>query len=224
GKGDPAAQYEIAMRYAEGRGVPQNPADAVEWLERAAKRGFAPAQFRLGGFYEKGFGVAKNLETARQLYLAAGEAGNAKALHNLAVLYAEGIDGRPDYRTAAKWFRKAADYGVVDAQYNLAVLFTRGIGVEQNLGEAYKWFALAARDGDTESAKKRDEIGARLDRQALESINLAVQAWTIEPQPDAAVQVKTPPGGWEGAAATPSKRKSQLAGPKLDLATPRPAQ
>jgi len=52
-KGDPAAEYEVAMRYLEGRSVPQNPADAAEWLERAAKQGLVPAQFRLGGLYEK---------------------------------------------------------------------------------------------------------------------------------------------------------------------------
>ena len=221
-KGDPAAQYEVALRYAEGRGVTQNLTDAAEWFERAAKQGLVPAQFRLGGFYEKGLGVEKNLETARRFYVAAGEAGNAKALHNLAVLYAEGIDGKPDYQTAARWFRKAADYGVADSQYNLAILYTRGIGVEQNLAEAYKWFALAARDGDADAAKKRDDIGSRLDQQSLKAATQTAQGWAPEPQPDAAVQVKTPAGGWDSAgAAAPAKRKPSAAGPKLDLTTPR---
>jgi localization factor PodJL len=228
-KGDAAAQYEVALRYAEGRGVTQNLSDAAEWLERAAKQGLVPAQFRLGGFYEKGLGVTKNLEAARRFYIAAGEAGNAKALHNLAVLYAEGIDGKPDYPTAARWFRKAADYGVPDSQYNLAILYARGIGVEQNLTEAYRWFALAAREGDADAAKKRDDIGSRLDQRSLNAATQAVQGWTAEPQPDAAVQVKTPAGGWDSAgavtpvaASTPAKRKPPVAaGPKLDLTTPR---
>src|SRR5262249_21064652 len=143
--------------------------------------------------------------------------------------YAEGIDGKPDYQTAARWFRKAADYGVTDSQYNLAVLYARGIGVEQNLAEAYRWFALAAREGDAESAKKRDDVGARLDSQALRAAMQAVQAWTPEPQPETAVQVKIPPGGWDThvspvSALPPAKRKPTALGPKLDLATPRPAQ
>jgi localization factor PodJL len=147
-------------------------------------------------------------------------------LHNLAVLYAEGIDGKPDYPTAARWFRKAADYGVADSQYNLAILYARGIGVEQSMAEAYKWFALAARDGDADSARKRDEIGGRLDQQALQAATQAVQAWKAEPQAESAVQVKTPPGGWDGAATpapapAPAKRKATASGPKLDLATPR---
>jgi localization factor PodJL len=203
-KGDAAAEYEIAQRYAEGRGLPQNLVEAADWFDRAARQGLAPAQFRLGGFYEKGFGVKKDLDTARRLYLAAADAGNAKAMHNLAVLYAEGIDGKPDYQNAAKWFRKAADYGLTDSQYNLGILYGRGIGMEVNLSEAYKWFTLAARDGDRESASKRDDVGGRLDPKSLAAAKAAAQAWTPLEQPEAATQAGAPPGGWDNAAPAPA--------------------
>jgi localization factor PodJL len=207
-KGDPAAEFEVAIRLAEGRGMPQNFAAAAEWFERAAQRGLVPAQFRLGGLYEKGMGVKKDLEAARRLYLAASNAGHAKAMHNLAVLYAEGVDGKPDYQAAASWFRRAADHGVTDSQYNLGILYARGIGVETNLAEAYKWFALAAREGDRESAKKRDELGAKLDAATAVAAHAAVRTWAAEPQPEAATQVKTPAGGWDGTpAAAPAKRR-----------------
>ncbi len=216
-KGDPAAEYEIAQRFAEGRGVPQNLAEAADWFDLAAAQGSVPAQFRLGSFYEKGFGVKKDLEAARRLYSAAAEAGNAKAMHNLAVLYAEGIDGKPDYLNAAKWFRKAADYGLSDSQYNLGILYGRGIGMEPNLPEAYKWFTLAARDGDKESAAKRDEVGARLDAQSLAAAKQAVQAWTALEQPQAAIQPPVPLGGWDNAAAPPpSNPKPRSSAPKTD--------
>ena len=225
GRGEAAAQYEVAQRFAEGQGVPQNFTEAAQWFERAARQGLVLAQFRLGGLYEKGLGVRKDLEAARRYYVLAGEAGNGKALHNLAVLYAEGIDGKPDYATAAKWFRKAADYGIADSQYNLAVLYARGIGVEQNRTEAYKWFALAAKDGDAESARKRDELGAGLDRASFAQAIEMVQAFAPQPQPEAAISVKGPPGGWEQAVSSvnvPSRQKPPMANaPKLDLATPR---
>jgi localization factor PodJL len=224
-KGDPAAEYEIAQRYAEGRGVPQNLAEAADWFDRAAKQGLAPAQFRLGGFYEKGFGVKKDLDAARRLYLAAAAAGNAKAMHNLAVLYAEGIDGKPDYQNAAKWFRKAADYGLGDSQYNLGILFGRGIGMEPNLAEAYKWFTLAARDGDKESIAKRDDVGGRLDPQSLAAAKLAAQAWTPLEQPDAATQAATPAGGWDTVAAPPpGNPKPRNPGAKADRSIPFPVR
>jgi localization factor PodJL len=225
-KGDPGAEFEIALRYAEGqRGVPLNLAEAADWFDRAAKQGLPIAQFRLGGFYEKGFGVKRDLDAARRLYLAAAEAGNAKAMHNLAVLYAEGIDGKPDYPNAAKWFRKAADYGLSDSQYNLGILYGRGIGMETNLPEAYKWFALAARDGDREAANKRDDVGGRMDPKSLAAAKAAVQAWTPQEQPEAATQPAGPVGGWDSVAAPPrSNPKPRNSSPKLDRSAMAPAR
>jgi localization factor PodJL len=201
--GDAAAEYEIGLRYAEGRGVAVNASEAARWLELAAKQGLAMAQFRLAGFYEKGVGLKKDVETARRLYKAAAEQGNAKAMHNLAVLYAEGAAVKPDYRTAAQWFRLAADHGVADSQYNLAILYARGIGVDQNLVESYKWFALAADQGDQEAAKKRDEVAKRLDPPALATAKLAVRTFVPQPQPEAATAVKLP-AGWDAAASNPT--------------------
>jgi localization factor PodJL len=200
--GNPAAEFEIGMRYSDGRGVPANLETAVVWFERAAGKGLAPAMYRLGSLYEKGVGVKKDLEKARQLYLAGADKGNAKAIHNLGVLYAEGIDGKPDGRTAAQWFRKAADKGVADSQYNLGIMYARGIGVDQNLAESYKWFALAAQQGDQDAAKKREDVAARLDQQSLVAAKLAVQTWAADPPPDEAMNVKAPAGGWDNAQAT----------------------
>lgn len=213
---DPAAEFEVASRFTEGRGVPPSNEQAVRWLERAAKQGLAPAQFRLGGFYEKGIGLKKDLAAARDLYLAAAEKGNGKAMHNLAVLYAEGINGPADYRTAAHWFRKAADHGIIDSQYNLAILYARGIGVEQNYAESYKWFVLAANQGDSEAGKKRDEVTSHLDKQSLAAAQAAVRKWSAEPQPDEAISVRTPAGGWDGPAkgAQTTKPKLHSAGTK----------
>jgi localization factor PodJL len=209
--GDAAAAYEVGTRFADGHGVPRSSESAALWFERAAKQGLAPAQFRLGGFYEKGIGVKKDLAAARDLYLAAAGKGNGKAMHNLAVLYAEGIDGPADYTNAAHWFREAADHGVTDSQYNLGILYARGTGVTQNYAESYKWFALAAIQGDQDAAKKSDEVAARLDQQSLAAARLAVKTWTAQPQPDDAINVKTPPAGWDAtaSAAPAAKPKPQ---------------
>ena len=145
--GDPAAEYEVALRHLDGRGVPQNLEEAARWLERSAKAGLAPAQFRLGGLYEKGQGVKKNLDTARRHYVAAAEKGNAKAMHNLAVMYSEGVDGKPDYKAASLWFRKAAEHGIADSQYNLGVLYARGVGIDRNLARILQMVRACGRPG-----------------------------------------------------------------------------
>ena len=215
--GNPSAAYEVAVRFAEGRGVPQNSAEAAHWLDLAAKKGFAPAQFRLGGLYEKGVGVKKDLAMARDLYRAAAAQGHAKAMHNLAVLYAEGIDGSSDYHSAAEWFRKAADHGITDSQYNLGILYARGIGVERNFSESYKWFSLAADQGDKDAAKKRDEVAAHLDKPAIAAARIAVQNWKPEPQPAEAITVKVP-GASEPPASRPKPRSARIKPPASDAA------
>ena len=199
--GNENAAYEVATRFAEGRGVPANLPQAARWFERAANKGLAPAQFRYASMLEKGQGVKKDLSRARTLYLAAARQGNAKAMHNLAVLYAEGIDGKPDYATAVQWFRKASERGVSDSQYNLGILYARGIGVDKNLAESYKWFALAAKHGDKEAAKKRDEVAAHIDAKALAAARRAVAKFVAAPQPHPATAVPAPPGGWDKGAA-----------------------
>ena len=204
---DPAAEYELGIRYAEGRGLTQSTAEAARWLERAANAGFAPAQFRLAGLNEKGDCVRKDLQNARRLYLAAAGKGHAKAMHNLAVLYAEGVDGKADYKAAAQWFQKASNYGVTDSQYNLAILYARGIGIPANLAESYRWFTLAASAGDAEAAKKRDEVAARLDPKTLAAAKAAAASFTAERESDEAVNLKAPPGGWDKAPAAQVKAK-----------------
>jgi localization factor PodJL len=211
GAGNAAAAYEVAVRFAEGRGVPINVEEAARWFDKAARDGLAPAQFRLGSLYEKGNGVKKDLAHARKLYSAAATQGNAKAMHNLAVLYAEGIDGKPDYPAAVSWFQKAAARGISDSQYNLGILCARGLGTEKSLVDSYKWFALAADQGDNEAAKKRDEIATRLDPKALGAVQNVVRAWIPEPQPVAATAVTAPDGGWDHASSEASpaaKRKT----------------
>ncbi len=200
-KGDPAAAYEIGVRYAEGKGVASNFDEAAKWYDRAAQAGVVPAIFRLGTLYEKGLSVKKDVDIARRYYLQAAERGNAKAMHNLAVLDADGGGKGANYKSAAQWFRKAADRGVADSQFNLGILYARGIGVEQNLAESFKWFSLAAAQGDADSAHKRDDIAKRLDAQSLAAAKLAIQTFTAEPQPDDAVNV-----------ATPGRRMGQRAG------------
>jgi localization factor PodJL len=208
--GDAAAAYEVATRFAEGRGIPTDQEEAARWYERAASKGLAPAQFRYASLLEKGTGVKKNLGQARKLYLAAATQGHAKAMHNLAVLYAEGIDGKPDYATAALWFRKAAQGGIADSQYNLGVLCARGLGTDKNIAEAFKWFSLAAAQGDREAAKKRDEVAARLDADELSGARESAKTFVAEPQPHDAISVPVPQGGWDDATTSaPQPAKSR---------------
>lgn len=175
--GDAAAQYEVAMRLAEGQGVPRDHALAAQWFRRAADQGLAPAQYRLASIMEKGMGMAKDLPGARDLYEKAAAAGNVQSMHNLGVMYAEGGLGETDLATAFAWFQKAADHGVKDSQYNLGIFYARGLATAQDFGQSYFWFALAAAQGDKDAAAKRDQIAAKLDADKLTALRVTVDTW-----------------------------------------------
>lgn len=215
--GDAAAVYEAAARLAEGREVAKDQAAAARLFGRAAEQGYAPAQFRLGSMLEKGSGLPRDVAAAKSWYRKAADAGHARAMHNLAVAYAEGGDGAPDYSKAAEWFEKAAAHDIRDSQYNVAILHARGLGTPRDLKASYKWFAIAAARGDTDAAKKRDEVGSRL--QPAELAEAKAQAESFRPLPlDRAVnEVILPDGGFADAAADKKARQrvSSGQGPRI---------
>ena len=182
--GDASAQFEVAARFAEAKGVKQNFAQAAIWYQRAATRGLAQAQYRLASLYERGLGVDADPAKARIWYARAAEQGNLKAMHNLAVLSAGSDHGAPDYTAASHWFGRAAEHGLADSQFNLGVLHENGLGVTKSALEAYKWYALAAAGGDGEAVRRRDLLKPKLDPITLAAALRAVGDWKAR-QPDA---------------------------------------
>jgi len=59
-QGNARAQFNLALMYYNGEGVPKNAAEAVKWYRRAAEQGLAEAQINLGVMYGQGEGVPKS--------------------------------------------------------------------------------------------------------------------------------------------------------------------
>ncbi|MDQ6703140.1 MAG: sel1 repeat family protein [Pseudomonadota bacterium] len=203
--GNAAAQFDLAVRYAEGGAGPRNYELAAQWYEKAAQQGLAVAEYRLGSLYEKGLGVGKDMQHAKDLYQRAAEKGNTRAMHNLGVLAAEG--GKPNYTSAALWFGKAAEYGIRDSQYNLAVLLARGLGLPKDLVKSYTWFAIVAASGDADAARKRDDVAARLTSSELAAANAAAAGFAPRPADHAANEITAPPAQRDAAPGQPAKPK-----------------
>ena len=197
--GDAFAQFEIATRFAEGKGVAQDHSRAFAWYERAATRGLASAQFRLAAYFERGVGVAPDKERAKVWYTRAAEQGYIRAMHNLGVLTVGTGERQTDYSAAARWFEQAAERGLSDSQFNLAVLHENGRGVPKDLQEAYKWFTLAARSGDPVAARRLEQIKARMEPAEIEAAERKLATW----RPSATEQIT----GSIGTGASPARRK-----------------
>ncbi|MFI5011968.1 MAG: hypothetical protein ACHQAY_06445 [Hyphomicrobiales bacterium] len=202
---DPIGEYELAARMYEGRGMARDPQGAAKLFERAANLGLVPAQYRIANIYETGIGAAKDLVLARAWFEKAADHGNAKAMHNVGVYLAQGIQGKPDYATAVTWFRRAAERNVRDSQYNLAILLARGLGAPRDFKASYVWFALAARDGDADSAKKRDEIASRLSTAELDDAKAAVASWKPIEVDRSANEVDVKNIKWDRVGPAPAK-------------------
>ena len=89
-QGNPQAQFNLGVIYENGRGVPQDYAEAVRWYRKAAEQGFADAQENLGYMYSKGQGVPQDYAEAVHWYRKAAEQGDAVAQTSLAFMFGMG--------------------------------------------------------------------------------------------------------------------------------------
>ena len=147
-KGDLRAQYELALRYANGNGVPQDYAKAAEYFRKSAEQGYAPAQTGLGAYYARGLGVPQDYSEALQWYHQAAAQGNSLAQYSLGYAYAHGIGTATNFDMAIAWWQKSAEQGQVYAQNALGQYYLRGEYPGDtnhvNLTEAAKCFRRAA--------------------------------------------------------------------------------
>lgn len=77
-KGVASAQFNLAMCYAEGKGVDKDPGRAFTWARKAADQGYAPAQSMVSRFYHNGEGVAQDKAESAKWLRKAAEQGDAR--------------------------------------------------------------------------------------------------------------------------------------------------
>lgn len=90
---DSKAQLQIGRMYANGDGVPKNPAEAVKWISLAANSDNADAIALLGNFYAEGFGLTKDQKKAVELYKKSIDRGSNRGmvLYGNALIYGNGV-------------------------------------------------------------------------------------------------------------------------------------
>jgi len=160
--GRASAQHHLGTLYTNGKGVPQDYAQAAAWFLKAAIQGHADAQLKLGLFYMQGHGVPQDRVQATEWLRKAAVQGNASAQFNLGASYNNGQGAPQDYAQAVQWFRKAADQGSGDAQFSLGLLSMHGHGVPLDYILAMSWFHIALAHGffNHVIAQKMPELNA----------------------------------------------------------------
>lgn len=81
-QGNIFAQYDMAFKYYDGEGVPQDYKEAAKWYTKAAEQGNDAAQFNLGVMYYLGRGMPQDYIQAHKLWNLAAANGNEGAIKN----------------------------------------------------------------------------------------------------------------------------------------------
>ena len=110
-QGNPQAQYDLGVMYANGQGVPQDFKEAVKWYKLSAEQENAQAQHILGFMHAYGQGVPQGYKEAVRWYRLSAEQGYAYAQYNLGDLYTNGQGVPQDYIQAHKWLNLAGASG-----------------------------------------------------------------------------------------------------------------
>jgi TPR repeat protein/Zn-dependent protease with chaperone function len=143
-QGNAGAQNNLAVLYAEGKGVDKDPVRAFELFRKSAEQGDTQAQSNLGSVYLNGVGVARDYTAALTWLQRAADKGNAAAQYNLSVMYQSGLGVKADPKKSLEWLRKAAEQGLGQAENNLGVHLANGDGVAKDEAQAAAWYRKAA--------------------------------------------------------------------------------
>jgi len=74
------AQFNLGFMYVDGRGVPQDDAEAIRWYRLAAEQGYATGQRNLGVAYTTGRGVRQDNVAAYTWFSLAASAASGNFL------------------------------------------------------------------------------------------------------------------------------------------------
>jgi len=141
--GFPDAQFEIALRFIQGKRAPLDPAQARDWYGRAAGQHYAPALCNLATMEMQAQGGPADLAAAEQHFGEAGELGLPQGYFGL------GEVRRQQNRLAEciPPYEKAADAGIVDADFWLGCLALQLPDRPRDETKAAKHFIRAAAGG-----------------------------------------------------------------------------
>ena len=157
-RGMPASINNLGFMFAQGKGVPKDPAKAAASFRRAADAGFAVAKVNLGLCCLNGWGVEKDEVAAFMLFKEAADLGNGAGAACVGQMLRDGIAVGADPVQAVKYLRDAAEEGDAIAWYELGLGYDLGLGIEVDKDEAIKWYTLAAADGNADAQARLGAI------------------------------------------------------------------
>lgn len=168
----------LGVACEEGRGVPQNFAEAVDWYTKAVALGQYEAFGYLGSAYIDGRGVPADEERGVATLQEGANKGDARSQRRLAVLFTQGKGVPYDYEEALHWSLEAAKGGDVQAMYLAGAMYEKGIGTARSVEDARRLYQQAVDlAGADEFVRREDSAAWKRDAQkALERLEAEAKA------------------------------------------------
>lgn len=154
---DPNGEYDLAVCYQTGTGVPKDQAQEAQWMLKASLHGNPRAQFLVASAKLSGNGLPRDLPGAVGLFRLLAISGTADAQEDYAACLWSGSGVAMDRDAAMQWFHKAADQGNINAENFLGTAYCNGWDVQQDVTQGLAWYRKAADGG---SAKAQFKLGA----------------------------------------------------------------
>ncbi len=142
----PEAYKRLGWAYYNGRGVPVDPAQAIEWDKLAWDR-YPEVASRIAKSY--GFlGDTEQMVSWLERGIARGDALSARTM---AIEYLYGSAIGINQLKALEYFQRAADLGHVSSLVDIGRMHQSGEGLEKNTPLAIEYLRKAAEKGDVEA-------------------------------------------------------------------------
>lgn len=162
--GDGWCMYNLALCYANGKGVEENHGETFRYLSKASEGLVVPDQVwrLLGVCYETGFGTEINIKKAIECFQEGISYKDPRAKvcmdNMLNRLSKEAVQAYKDkdFATAISLWEAIADH-TVSSYYNLAICYSNGYGTEKDIEKALECYRMASEKGnpDATTAFKR---------------------------------------------------------------------
>lgn len=152
-QGHADSQLSLSLLYANGQGVPKDPAKARYWGDKSVTQSALSTMTINGRRLSKSEAPSVFTQVSKRAAL-----GDAVAEDELGDMYMRGFGVKSDLASADQWYSKAALQGNAQGQRHLALSYDGSNGRPRNDSLMLHWLSLAAANGDAMAADRMGKL------------------------------------------------------------------
>jgi len=147
--GDAHAQARLGAAYFRGKGIEQDTAKAISWLEKSAAGGDSDGQYFLGIYTAGKAKSPAEFQKAAGLLKQSADQGCIPPLLYLGLLTKQGKGVPKNTDAGMEMITRAANEGYVPAELTLGAMLSTGDEIKKDRKTAFEWIKRAADTGDS---------------------------------------------------------------------------